>query len=80
MIYIKSDIEHPVEVITLDNIIKILICKVKISNHIYYLIPATYKCHDLPESNFIEAILKTMTKNNNKFKRHFIIGDYLLQT
>lgn len=77
VIYVKSDIEHSVEIFTEDNMIKILNCNIKIGNNMSFSISAVYRCHDLSELKLIDAIKKIMTRNDNsQVKNHFIVGDF----
>lgn len=74
VIYVKSNVEHSTEIITEQNIFKILNCKVKINESDMILISAVYRCHELSEAKLIESMHKIMS--NKKIKHHFIIGDF----
>ena len=74
VLYINKNLDDSTSILTFDKL-KILQTKLKINDKNSITLAAIYRCHDLPESEFIYNI-KNYLKLYKYIKNHLIIGDF----
>ena len=71
--YIKKDLLHKPQIETY-NELKILSTTINLNGN-DFKISTIYRCHDLPEQNFLQS-LNEFLLNNKKIQNHCIMGDF----